>query len=141
MPDERNFRDKLAQFGSDARDKAEKLKRNAVDSSKKMAEKVKLQNTIRHAEAKLNEIYLAIGKKYEEIYGSKNAPEFVNFMVEIADVKAQIAAAKAELSNLDNASACPNCKKYVMEHQKFCPYCGTKLIESVDGVVIDSDSE
>ncbi|MDE6087383.1 MAG: zinc ribbon domain-containing protein, partial [Oscillospiraceae bacterium] len=86
-------------------------------------------------------IYIAMGKKCEEIYGSKNMPEFSGYMTEIADAKAQIAAAKAELGSLDTASVCPNCKKYVMENQKFCPYCGTKLIETVDAVCVDTDSQ
>lgn len=136
-----NFKDKITKLGSDVKDSAEKWTKGAVDGSKKMAEKVKLQNTIRRAEAKLDATYIAVGKKYEEIYGSKHMPEFSNFMAEIADARAQIAAARAELSNLDNASACPNCKKYVMENQKFCPYCGARLVEVVDGVVVDDDSE
>ncbi|MDE7121311.1 MAG: zinc-ribbon domain-containing protein [Oscillospiraceae bacterium] len=135
------LREELAKFGADVKDSAEKLTRGAVDGSKKMAEKAKLQNTIRRAESKMNEIYIAMGKKCEEIYGNKNMPEFSGYMTEIADAKAQIAAAKAELGSLDTASVCPNCKKYVMENQKFCPYCGTKLIEAVDAVVVDPDTE
>ncbi|MDE6004269.1 MAG: zinc ribbon domain-containing protein [Oscillospiraceae bacterium] len=136
-----DWKEKITKLGSDVKDSAGKLTKNAVDSSKKMAEKVKLQNTIRRTEAKLDETYCAIGKKYEEVYGSKSLPEFSNFLAEIADLKAQIAIAKADLSNLDNASACPNCKKYVTEHQKFCPYCGARLVEPVEAVVVDTDSE
>ncbi|MDE5753686.1 MAG: zinc ribbon domain-containing protein [Oscillospiraceae bacterium] len=136
-----DLREKLTKFGADVKDSAEKLTKGAVDGSKKMAEKAKLQNTIRRAESKMNEIYIAMGKKCEEIYGGKNMPEFSGYMAEIADAKAQIAAAKAELGSLDTASICPNCKKYVTENQKFCPYCGTKLIESVDAVVVDAESQ
>lgn len=138
-----DFKSKLKQFGTGMKDSAEKLTKSAMDGSKKVTEKVKVQATIRKAEARLNDTYLAIGKKYEEVYGSKHDPEFTKYMAEIADARAQIAAARAELSSLDSAMLCTKCGKYVTENQKFCPYCGTKLIRNdiIEAEVISSDEE
>lgn len=132
------MKEKLIKFGTNVKDSAEKLTKNAFDGSKKMTEKIKIQNKIRHAEAQLNEIYIAIGKKYEELYGNKSDVEFVQYMADIADARAQIAAARAELGALESASVCENCGRYVMESQKFCPYCGTKQ-EKDDKVIIASE--
>jgi len=139
--DTQEIKSKLMQFGSDVKDSAGKLTKSAFDGSRKMTEKVRVQNNIRKAENRLKEIYMAIGQKYEELYGSRNDTEFAPYMQQIADIRAQIAAARAELSSLDTASVCPKCSKYVTETQKFCPYCGTKILraEPVEAEVIDSD--
>ena len=135
------LKDRLVKFGSDVRDSAERLTQNAVTSSKKVAEKVKIQNTIRHAEARLNETYIAIGKKYEELYGNRSDPDFSQYMADIADARAQIAAARAELNAFGSASMCPNCGKYMTESQNFCPYCGSKKPKEAEAVVIEAETE
>ena len=139
--DTNELKAKLAQLGTGVRDSAGKLTRNAVDSSRKLTEKVRVQTSIRKAEAKLKNAYLAVGRKYEELYGNRNDPDFSPYMQEIADARAQIAAARAELSSMDTASVCPKCGKYVMETQNFCPYCGTKIFRSqpVEAEILSSD--
>jgi len=135
------FPDRLVKFGADFKDSAEKLTQNAVSSSKKVARKLQVQNTIRQAEAKLNETYAALGKKYEELYGNRSDPDFAQYMADIADARAQIAAARAELNAIGSASVCPNCGKYMTESQNFCPYCGSKRPEESEAVVIDAEAE
>ncbi|MBR0484601.1 MAG: zinc ribbon domain-containing protein [Oscillospiraceae bacterium] len=139
--DTNELKSKLIQFGSEMKDSAGKLTRNAVDSSRKVTEKVRVQNNIRKAENKLKDAYIAIGQKYEKLYGNRSDPDFAPFMQEIADARAQIAAARAELSSMDTALFCPKCGKYVNENQNFCPYCGTKILkpEPVEAEVISSD--
>ena len=139
--DTNEIKSKLMQFGSDVKDSAGKLTKNAVDSSRKMTEKVRVQNNIRKAENKLKEAYLAIGQKYEELYGNRNDPDFARYMQEIADARALIASCRAELSSIDTASLCPKCSKFVTETQNFCPYCGTKIQRSqpVEAEIIDTD--
>ena len=121
---------KLNRFGSDVMDSAGKLTKNAMDGSKKMTEKFRIQKNIRKAEKSLQQTYIKIGQKYEELYGSQNEPDFASYMTEIADFRAQIAAARAELSSLDSAVLCKKCGKYVMENQNFCPNCGAKIIRT-----------
>jgi len=123
---------KLKQIGSNFKDSAGKLTRSAMENSKKMTEKVKIQNKIRKAEKKRKEVYIAIGQKYQELYASQAEPEFVPFLDSLAEAEAAISAAYTELSALDNAVPCPNCGKYIAETQKFCPYCGTKSVNSTD---------
>ncbi|MBR4320720.1 MAG: zinc ribbon domain-containing protein [Oscillospiraceae bacterium] len=117
---------KLKQFGSSFKDSAGKFTRSAMENSKKMAEKVKIQNKIRKAEKKRKETYIAIGQKYQELYASQADPEFLPFLDALAEEEAIISAAYTELSALDNAVICQNCGKYISETQKFCPYCGAK---------------
>ncbi len=141
--DTNEIKSRLVQFGTDMKDTAGKLTKNAVDSSRKVSERFQIQGRIRKAEARLDGIYRTIGKKYEELYGSKNDPEFGQFMAEIADARAQIASARAELSSLDSAAVCGKCGKFVTENQNFCPYCGTKIIRNsaVETEIISSETE
>ncbi|MBR1528163.1 MAG: zinc-ribbon domain-containing protein [Oscillospiraceae bacterium] len=131
---------RLKRFGIDVKDSAGKLTKNAVDGSKKLTEKIRVQNNIRKAETQLKQTYAEMGQKYEELYGSRNDAEFAPYMTKLADLRAQIAAARAELSSLDSAVVCKNCGKYVLENQNFCPYCGTKIILSqpVEAEVVSS---
>lgn len=120
------LKETLLKFGEDVKNSAGKLAKGAVDTSKKMAEKAKLKSAVSQSESKLNAVYIEIGKKYEELLGSENAPEFSEYLTEAAELKEKITALKAEMAALDAAAVCPNCGKYVKEEQLFCPYCGTK---------------
>lgn len=100
--------------------------KGAVDSSKKQIEKTKIKGTITQYEGKLNDVYVEIGKKFEEVYSPENAPEFTELFTEIGEIKAKIAAAKAELAAVDCASFCPNCGETVLDSQAFCSKCGAK---------------
>lgn len=130
------MKEKLFKLGEDVKNSAGKLAKGAIDGSKKVAEKVKIKNTISQAESRLNAVYIEIGKKYEEIYGDKGNPEFAELLAEIADARTQIALSRAELAAVDSAAICDGCGKYVQEGQRFCPYCGAKLIKDVTPEVI-----
>ena len=123
------MKDKIFKFGGDVKNSAEKLAKGAIDSSKKMAEKVRIKNAISHAESRLNAAYIEVGKKYEELYAGETAEEFSAAMAEIADAKAQIASLRSELAAVDSAAICPSCGKYVQEGQRFCPFCGAKQVK------------
>ncbi len=120
------MKDRLMKFGDDVKNGAEKLAKGAIDGSKKVAEKVKIKNTISQAESRLNAVYLEIGKKYEDVHGAEGEAEFAELLAQVADAKAQIAAAKVDLAAVDSATICSGCGKYVQEGQRFCPHCGTK---------------
>lgn len=142
--DTNELKSKLSAFGGNVRDSAGRLTKSAVDGSRKVTEKLRVQNRIRKAENKLKETYIAIGRKYEEVYGSKNDPDFIQYMADIADARAQIAAARTELSSLDKAFVCTKCGKFVTENQNFCPYCGTKIFRNapiVDAEIVESSDE
>ncbi len=120
------MKETLMKFGGTVKTSAEKFAKGAVDSSKKMAEKVKIKRAISEAESKLNAAYIEIGKKYEELYANQGDAEFAEMLANIADARAKIAAARAELAAVDSAVVCSGCGKYVQEDQKFCPHCGLK---------------
>lgn len=117
---------RLNKLGDEVMTGAEKLAKDAIDGSKKVAEKIKLKSAISKSESRLNATFLEIGKKYEEIYGDKADPEFADLLAQVADARAQIAISRAELAAVDCATICENCGKYVQEGQRFCPYCGKK---------------
>ncbi len=139
------MKETIKKIGGDIKNSAEKLAKGTIDTSKKMAEKAKIKRTISQAESTLNATYIEIGKKYEEMYGNKAEAEFAQLLSAIADARAQIAAARADLAAIDSAALCDNCGKYVQEDQKFCPHCGTKQeqeeapAEPVETVVVDTD--
>lgn len=121
-----DVKDKLFKLGGDVKAGAEKLAKGAIDSSKKVAEKVKIKNNISQAESNMNAVYIEIGKKFEEVFGEQSESEFAELLAKLAEARAQIAQAKVELAALDSASICEGCGKYVQESQKFCPNCGLK---------------
>lgn len=146
------MKETIMKIGGDLKSSAEKLAKGTIDTSKKMAEKAKIKRTISLAESSLNAAYIEIGKKYEEVYGNKGDAEFAQLLSEVADARAKIAAARADLAAVDSAAVCDNCGKYVQEGQKFCPHCGTKQekpekeaveletsAETVETVVVDAD--
>lgn len=121
-----DVKDKLFKLGGDVKAGAEKLAKGAIDGSKKVAEKVKIKNTISQAESSMNAVYIEIGKKFEEVFGEQSENEFSDLLAQLAEARAQIAQAKIELAALDSASICEGCGKYVQEGQRFCPNCGMK---------------
>jgi rubrerythrin len=141
------MKETILKFGGDVKNSAEKIAKGAFDGSKKIAEKAKIKHTISQEESKLNATYIEIGKKYEEIYGSKEESEFSQLLADVAAAKAQIAAARAELAAIDSVSICASCGKNVQEGQRFCPYCGAKQekeeaaepVQSSETVVVDAD--
>ncbi len=139
------MKETILKIGGDIKNSAEKLAKGTIDTSKKMAEKAKIKRSISQAESTLNATYIEIGKKYEELYGNKGETEFAQMLAVIADARAQIAAARADLAAIDSAAICDNCGKYVQEGQKFCPHCGTKQakepapVPSSETVVVDPD--
>ncbi|MCR4647054.1 MAG: zinc ribbon domain-containing protein [Oscillospiraceae bacterium] len=116
----------LSKIGDDVLTGAESLAKGALDGSKKVAEYFRLKNTISQAESRLNAGYIELGKKFEELYGTKAAPEFAELLAQIADARAQIAISRAELIALDSAAICGQCGKYLQAGQRFCPNCGAK---------------
>jgi len=133
---------RLKRLGIDVKDSAGKLTKNAVDGSKKLSEKMRVQSTIRKAESQLKQTYAEIGQKYEELYSNRNDEAFAPYMTKLADLRAQIASARAELSAIESASVCQTCGKHIMEGQKFCPHCGARIIRSehVEAEVVTSDA-
>lgn len=126
-----SMKDKLFKFGSDAKAAAEKVAKGAVDGSKKVAEKVKINNAIAKAESRINALYVEIGQKYEELYAENPEADFAEMLSQIAEAKEEIAQAKADLAAVDSAVICESCGKYVQEGQRFCPHCGAKQPEPV----------
>ena len=121
---------------------AEKFAKGAVDSSKKMAERVKIKGEISKAESNINAAYIEIGKKYEELYGNRGEAEFAELLAQVAEGRAAIAVSRAELASMESASICSNCGKYVQAGQRFCPNCGAKQdepeAENVEAEVVET---
>ena len=89
------------------------------------------------AENQLQAAQLALGRRYEELYGNRNDPDLAQYIADIANARAQIAAAHAELTSLDQAFVCQKCHQFVTENQKFCPHCGTELFHR--DPIVDTD--
>ncbi len=123
------IKDTIFKIGEDVKSSATKFAKGAVDSSKKMAEKMKIKRSISLAESRINAAYMEIGKKYEELYADEANEEFADQLADIVAAREEIEAAKAELAALDNSVICEGCGKNVHDDQKFCPYCGMKKPE------------
>ena len=105
------LKDKLFQLGGELKGKAEKLAKDAVDGSKKVAEKVKIKNAISQAESKLNAAYLEIGKKYEELYADSADEAFAELLAQVREAKASLEVSRADRAAVDSAVGCSGCGK------------------------------
>ncbi|HAJ97902.1 MAG TPA: hypothetical protein DCO72_09225 [Ruminococcus sp.] len=125
-----DFKDKIFKLGGDVRNSAGKIAGDAIDGAKKAAEKVKINSAIAKSESTIQNAYISIGKKYEELHSNDPERVFVSFLDIIEREKENIAQLNQELAAIDNAVVCKKCGKYVQQGQKFCSACGARQDET-----------
>ncbi len=124
------FFDAIKDVAGKIGDSVEKGVQTASDSSKKMAEKMRLKKEMNQLESEIIAAYTDIGRKYFELHANDPEEAYSDKIFEINEKKSKSVSLKAELDALEDKVPCPNCNAYVSKGQKFCDKCGAN-VESV----------
>ena len=119
----------------------EDLKRNATGVADRAMKKtneltnfVKLKMGIKASEAKLSSVYEEIGRLFytAERNGEDCTSDIAAYIMKADKLKADIAAAKKQITKLKKERVCENCGNEIDENVAFCPFCGTKQEKLVE---------
>lgn len=97
-----------------------------VEKTSNSTENIRLSSAIKDEERIINETYIAIGKKYRELYGEAPAPEFVELLGEIYKHEAVVADHRLKIQQNKGKTNCQNCGAEIDATAQFCNLCGTK---------------
>ena len=120
---------------------SEEIKRNAsgvadraVKKTNELTTFVKLKMGIKASEAKLSSVYEEIGRLFytAERNGEDCTSDIAAYIMKADKLKADIAAAKKQITKLKNERVCENCGNEIDENVAFCPFCGTKQEKLVE---------
>lgn len=111
-----------------------KLKTTIADTTKDVTQKTKdvvgiskLKSQISSEETRIEEAFLAIGKKFFEQNAGEVSDAFVEYFDTINDAKAKIAQYNTEICIIKGTYNCPSCGAEVQISAAFCAGCGAKL--------------
>lgn len=113
---------------------AGKLTKTVVGKTNNLVDTTKLNIALNETNKKVSALYEKIGEtiyaKYLE--GQLNCDEFDEILKEIDSFKEEQESLKAQIAELKNAIACPECGTNNNKGSEFCSKCGTKLSEKVE---------
>ena len=127
----------MAGFG----DALSKFGKSIVDGTKNTAKSVNLYAEIDTLESKVKRAYMELGEKYFELFSDEPAEALKEKCDEIAKMKAEIEAKKAEKLGLAGKKICPVCETPVDTSVQFCPNCGKNMQMKEDEVIEVSPDE
>ena len=113
----------------------DEIKRNATGAANRAMQKtneltniVKLKMSIKSSEGKLSSVYEEIGRLFytAERNGEDCTSDIAAYIMKADKLKADIAAAKKQITKLKNEKICENCGNEIDEKVAFCPFCGQK---------------
>lgn len=95
--------------------------------AKDAAEVMRLQNEIRANEAKIQEHYTEIGKRYYMEIKDAPAEEYAYLVEGVRKLEERIADDQESLKKVKGMRICPECGAQIDGETSFCTSCGTKL--------------
>ena len=113
----------------------DEIKRNATGAASRAMQKtneltsiVKLKMAIKSSEGKLSSVYEEIGRLFytAERNGEDCSSDIAAYIMKADKLKADIAAAKKQITRLKNERICDNCGNEISDNVAFCPFCGQK---------------
>lgn len=116
----------MASFFDNLADKVNNLGNKVVEKTTTSTENIRLSNSIKEEERLINENYLAMGKKYRELFGSSPEPEFSVYIDDILRREALIEEYRKKIQKNKGKTTCTNCGSEIDSSMAFCDKCGTK---------------
>ncbi|MBQ8297374.1 MAG: zinc ribbon domain-containing protein [Ruminococcus sp.] len=121
------FLDKIYGMAEKVGDTFEKGAKNVSDSSKKFADKTRLNKEIKQTESEINAVYMQMGKKCFELNANEPTAEFADMVNDINTKLAKIETLKNEINALEDKLPCPGCGESITKGSKFCAKCGADV--------------
>lgn len=116
----------MASFLDKFADKVNNISNKVVEKTTSSTENIRLSSSIKDEERQINECYIAMGKKYREIFGSNPAPEFAGFISDIEKREALINGYRSKIQQNKGKVNCTNCGAEIDAAASFCDKCGSK---------------
>lgn len=116
----------MASFFDNLADKVNNIGNKVVEKTTSSTENIRLSNAIKEEERQINEDYLAIGKKYRELFGNSPEPDFAQFISDIVRREAVIEENRKKIQKNKGKTTCENCGTEIDAAAAFCTKCGTK---------------
>lgn len=95
--------------------------------AKDAAEALRIQNEIKANEAKVEEHYIEIGKRYYESIADEPTEEYAYLVSSVKKLLERIADDQESLKALKGMGVCPECGAQIDGETAFCTSCGTKI--------------
>lgn len=113
-------------FFDDLSKKVAETTNNFQETTNKIERENKCKKAIKENDAKIEKLYLEIGKKVYEL--DFKDEELINFVsekkMEIGAISKENQDLKKEILTLNNKKICPNCNAEIDMSTTFCPQCG-----------------
>lgn len=116
----------MASFLDKFANKVNDLGNKVVEKTTNSTENIRLTNSIKDEERQITNAYQEIGKKYRELHGADPAPEFAEFLNDIAKREMLIAEYRKKIQQNKGKMNCQTCGAEIECTAAFCAKCGTK---------------
>lgn len=116
----------MASFLDKFADKVNSISNKVVEKTTNGTENIRLSNSIKDEERQINNDYIAIGKKYIELFGKSPAPEFAEFVNDIKKREVLISEYRNKIKQNKGKVNCQNCGAEIDTTAAFCDKCGAK---------------
>lgn len=116
----------MASFFDKVADKVNNLGNKVAQKTTTSTENIRLSSSVKDEERQINETYMAIGKKYREIFGENPAPEFAELIADIEKREALVNEYRKKIQQNKGKTNCENCGNEIEATAPFCAKCGTK---------------
>lgn len=110
-------------------EKLARLGRSIVRKVKGTCRSISLSRKIRQEERKQKEIFLEMGRYYYQYYGPEAEGQMKIWCDAIWNNKTMVIQYQGQKRLIKGVTYCPECRKEIPEHSKYCNHCGARVPE------------
>lgn len=115
-------------FFEDVGKKLTKAGQGVAQTTKNVADKMKLSNAISDEKRDIERLYCAIGQKYFEGHADDADPALAELVEGVKAANARIAEYNEQLNKLKGVIVCQSCGAEVPANAVFCNMCGERIV-------------
>lgn len=112
-------------------EKISKIKNGAVQKTKDVSETMRITSAMKSEEERQEKLFRNIGQVCFDKGILEDRQDLQHLYAELSECQMRIKEYKERLNVLKGMITCPKCGKSVSSTEKFCSYCGEKLISAV----------
>lgn len=99
---------------------------SVVEKTKSSTDTIYLNGKVSDEERKINAVFLAIGKKYDELHGTQFEPEFAEYFRQLTESRQKIEEYRAQIRKNKHTMLCEKCGNEIAETAMVCNNCGAE---------------
>lgn len=116
----------MASFFDKFADKVNDLGNKVAQKTTTSTENIRLSSSVKEEERQINDSYVAIGKKYRELFGANPAPEFAELIADIEKRETLVNEYRKKIQQNKGKTNCESCGYEIEATAPFCAKCGAK---------------